>query len=202
VARSLPAILEYCRLADELAPGAWIYNFTNPAGLVAQGLAHRLHRPGAVVARQVDDGQVVMDRRGIDPRRLRRESHADAEGQRRLVVTAVGRRELSDVIVRDRDTNVNLLSFVAPNSRRDRRISDADIRAAFDKTKRFDMVIVAAVDVSRDPSARFFAGLVDHIVLVARADERDEEAAELLVARLGADAKKVRGTVLTGVAAA
>jgi 6-phospho-beta-glucosidase len=36
--RSLPAILEYCRLADELAPGAWIYNFTNPAGLVAQGL--------------------------------------------------------------------------------------------------------------------------------------------------------------------
>src|SRR5258708_34112905 len=36
--RSLPAILEYCRLADEIAPGAWIYNFTNPAGLVAQGL--------------------------------------------------------------------------------------------------------------------------------------------------------------------
>jgi 6-phospho-beta-glucosidase len=36
--RSLPAILDYCRLAAELAPGAWIYNFTNPAGLVAQGL--------------------------------------------------------------------------------------------------------------------------------------------------------------------
>lgn len=36
--RSLPAILDYCRLADEVAPGAWIYNFTNPAGLVAQGL--------------------------------------------------------------------------------------------------------------------------------------------------------------------
>jgi succinoglycan biosynthesis transport protein ExoP len=119
-----------------------------------------------------------------------------------LVDVAVGRRKLSEVIVRDRDTNVNLVSFVAPNSRRDRRISDADIREAFDKTKRFDMVIVAAVDVSRDPSARFFAGLVDHIVLVARADERDEDAAGLLVARLGPDAKKVRGTVLTGVAAA
>jgi len=39
-------------------------------------------------------------------------------------------------------------------------------------------------------------------VLVARADERDENAIALLVARLGADAKKVRGTVLTGVAAA
>jgi 6-phospho-beta-glucosidase len=36
--RSLPAILDYCRLADEIAPGAWFYNFTNPAGLVAQGL--------------------------------------------------------------------------------------------------------------------------------------------------------------------
>lgn len=36
--RSLPAILDYCRLADEVAPGAWVYNFTNPAGLVAQGL--------------------------------------------------------------------------------------------------------------------------------------------------------------------
>ena len=36
--RSLPAILDYCRLADRVAPGAWFYNFTNPAGLVAQGL--------------------------------------------------------------------------------------------------------------------------------------------------------------------
>jgi len=36
--RSIPAILDYARMVDELAPGAWIYNFTNPAGLVAQGL--------------------------------------------------------------------------------------------------------------------------------------------------------------------
>jgi uncharacterized protein involved in exopolysaccharide biosynthesis/Mrp family chromosome partitioning ATPase len=124
------------------------------------------------------------------------------EGEAGLVDVAVGRRELSDVIVRDRETNVNLVSFVSPNSRRDRRISDADIKEAFDKTKRFDMVIVAAVDVARDPSARFFAGLVDHIVLVARADQHDDEAIELFVARLGADAQKIRGAVLTGVEAA
>jgi uncharacterized protein involved in exopolysaccharide biosynthesis/Mrp family chromosome partitioning ATPase len=124
------------------------------------------------------------------------------EGDAGLVDVAVGRLELSDVIVRDRDTNVNLLPFVAPNSRRDRRISDADIKEAFDKTKRFDMVIVAAVDVARDPSARFFAGLVDHIVLVARADERDDDALELFVSRLGPDAQKVLGAVLTGVGAA
>jgi len=36
--RSLPAILDYCQMAAELAPKAYIYNFTNPAGLVAQGL--------------------------------------------------------------------------------------------------------------------------------------------------------------------
>lgn len=36
--RSLPSILQYCQIAADLAPQAWIYNFTNPAGLVAQGL--------------------------------------------------------------------------------------------------------------------------------------------------------------------
>jgi len=119
-----------------------------------------------------------------------------------LVDVAVGRRELSDVIVRDRDTNVNLASFVSSGSRRDRPISDADVKRAFDKTRRFDMVIVAAVGLRRDPSARFFASLVDHIVLVAHADERDEEAVQLFVSRLGVDAVKVRGTVLTGVGTA
>lgn len=37
--RSVPAILAYARLVEEVgAPGAWLYNFTNPAGLVAQAL--------------------------------------------------------------------------------------------------------------------------------------------------------------------
>jgi 6-phospho-beta-glucosidase len=36
--RSIPAILNYARLADEVCPGAWIFNFTNPAGMVAQAL--------------------------------------------------------------------------------------------------------------------------------------------------------------------
>jgi 6-phospho-beta-glucosidase len=39
--RSLPAILEYARMVEAMAaPGAWIFNFTNPAGLVAQGLTY------------------------------------------------------------------------------------------------------------------------------------------------------------------
>jgi len=36
--RSIPAILEYARLAQIYAPRAWLFNFTNPAGLVTQAL--------------------------------------------------------------------------------------------------------------------------------------------------------------------
>lgn len=39
--RSLRSILDYAHIVeDSAAPGAWIYNFTNPAGLVAQGLTY------------------------------------------------------------------------------------------------------------------------------------------------------------------
>ena len=61
------------------------------------------------------------------------------------------------------------------------------------------MVIVAAVDLSRDPSTRFFAALVDHIVVVARPNEKDKRAVDRFISRLGADALKVRGAVLVGV---
>lgn len=122
-------------------------------------------------------------------------------GEGGLVDVATGRCELSDVIVRDPDTNINLLPFVAPDSRREHRISDTDVKQAFNKTRRFDLVIVAAVDFNGDPSTRFFAGLVDHIVLVARPVDQDRRAAERFMARLGADALKVRGAVLTGVEA-
>lgn len=36
--RSIPAILGYARLLEEVTPKAWMYNFTNPAGLVTQGV--------------------------------------------------------------------------------------------------------------------------------------------------------------------
>ena len=115
-----------------------------------------------------------------------------------LVDVATGRRLLSDVITRDRETNINLASFVSPESRRDGRIVDDDIRRAFDETKRFDLVIVAAIDVTGAPSTRFFGKVVDHVIVVAKAGEHDEAAVARLIARLGLDAKKVRGAVLTG----
>lgn len=115
-----------------------------------------------------------------------------------LVDVAVGRRDLADVIVRDNETNINMVSFVSPKSRRDGQISEAAIKEAFAQTKRFDMVIVAAIDLDHNPCTRFFAGLVDHIVLVARADGHGDGVAENFIARLGPDARKIRGAVLTG----
>jgi len=36
--RTIPVLLEYCKLIQEHAPNAWIFNFTNPSGLVTQAL--------------------------------------------------------------------------------------------------------------------------------------------------------------------
>jgi uncharacterized protein involved in exopolysaccharide biosynthesis/Mrp family chromosome partitioning ATPase len=119
-----------------------------------------------------------------------------------LIDLAVGRRELEEIIVRDRETDINLASFVSPNSRRDRQITEADVTWAFDQTKRFDMVIVAAVGFGDDPGTRLFADLVDHIVLVANADKENVSVIEQFASQLGANAQKIRGAVLTGAATA
>jgi Mrp family chromosome partitioning ATPase len=121
--------------------------------------------------------------------------HSDAG----LVDVALGRRHLADVVTVDRETNVSLLPFVSPNSRRDRRIADSDIRRAFDLTRRYDAVVVAAVN-DGDPGLRFFAGVVDHILLVGRVNDGDQRNFEPFVARLGADARKVRGAILIAAA--
>ncbi len=125
-------------------------------------------------------------------------SAIDADGgDAGLVDVAIGRRQLSDVIRLDRETNINLVPFVAARSRRDRRIYDADIKRAFEQTKRYDVVVVAAMD-SADPSIRFFGGIVDHILLVASADDFSEAAAERFIKLAGLSPQKVRGAVLTG----
>lgn len=46
--RSIPAILRYADLMAEICPEAWLLNFTNPAGLVAQAIA--MARPAMRVA--------------------------------------------------------------------------------------------------------------------------------------------------------
>jgi 6-phospho-beta-glucosidase len=72
--RSIPAILEYAELLERVSPGAWLYSFTNPAGLVGQALRD------AGFARTVGicDGANVCQHAvagwlGVDQRRLRPE---------------------------------------------------------------------------------------------------------------------------------
>jgi Mrp family chromosome partitioning ATPase len=123
------------------------------------------------------------------------------DGDAGLVDVAIGRRLLTDVIKLDRETNINLVPFVTPASRRDRRIYDGDLRRAFEQTKRYDLVIVAAMS-ERDPSLQFFAGIVDHILLVATTGDYDEASGGKFVMRLGLDVRKVLGAVLIGAASA
>ena len=37
-ARAIPVLLDYCRIFRECAPDAWIFNFSNPSGMVTQAL--------------------------------------------------------------------------------------------------------------------------------------------------------------------
>ncbi len=38
--RTVPVMLDICRDMEELAPGAWLVNFTNPSGIVTEAVAH------------------------------------------------------------------------------------------------------------------------------------------------------------------
>ena len=37
--RTIPVLMEYCAMIRKYAPNAWIFNFTNPSGLVTQALS-------------------------------------------------------------------------------------------------------------------------------------------------------------------
>ena len=41
--RTIPVLLDYCELIEKHAPEAWIFNFTNPSGLVTQALHNAGH---------------------------------------------------------------------------------------------------------------------------------------------------------------
>ena len=41
--RTIPVLMEYCELIEKYAPDAWIFNFTNPSGLVTQALHNAGH---------------------------------------------------------------------------------------------------------------------------------------------------------------
>ncbi|HNT55381.1 MAG TPA: hypothetical protein PKG95_11750, partial [Anaerolineaceae bacterium] len=72
--RSIPAILGYAELLRQINPGAWMYNFTNPAGLVTQALRDAGYDrtigicDGANLAQQA-----VAHWAGVDPGAIRAE---------------------------------------------------------------------------------------------------------------------------------
>ncbi|MBO0801747.1 MAG: 6-phospho-beta-glucosidase [Nocardiopsaceae bacterium] len=72
--RSVPAILEYAGLLAEVSPKAWLFNFTNPAGLVAQALHDAGHARAIGICDGANQAQYTvaayLDR---DPRDLRAE---------------------------------------------------------------------------------------------------------------------------------
>ena len=72
--RSIPAILDYAKLAERLCPNAWIFNFTNPAGLVTQALHVRGYQKVVGIC---DGANLAMNETakwlGIPPSRIKTE---------------------------------------------------------------------------------------------------------------------------------
>jgi 6-phospho-beta-glucosidase len=72
--RSIPAILEYARLLREVSPHAWMFNFTNPAGLVTQALREAGFERTIGICDGANAGQDGIARwAGVEPQRLRTE---------------------------------------------------------------------------------------------------------------------------------
>jgi 6-phospho-beta-glucosidase len=72
--RSIPALLQYAEMLERVSPGAWLYNFTNPAGLVTQALRDAGFERTIGICDGANVGhQAVADWLGVDAQRLRAE---------------------------------------------------------------------------------------------------------------------------------
>jgi 6-phospho-beta-glucosidase len=69
--RSIPVILGYAELLEQVSPGAWIFNFTNPAGLVTQALRDRGFNRVVGICDGANEAQHAVARwLGVDAHRL------------------------------------------------------------------------------------------------------------------------------------
>jgi 6-phospho-beta-glucosidase len=72
--RSIPAILKYAEMLDKASPGAWLFSFTNPAGLVTQALRDAGFSRTIGICDGANVGhQAVADWLKLDQRKLRAE---------------------------------------------------------------------------------------------------------------------------------
>jgi len=114
-----------------------------------------------------------------------------------LMDVACGRKLLSEAVVRDPKTNINVLPLFANRSSGYGEVGDRDIEGAFVQTRRYDLVVVV-VGTSRDdsPLGPFFAALVQQIVLITKAGATRGHDIDHILASFGDNARKVCGTVL------
>jgi len=72
--RSIPAILKYAEMLEKASPGAWLFSFTNPAGLVTQALRDAGFSRTIGICDGANVGhQSVADWLNLDPNQLRAE---------------------------------------------------------------------------------------------------------------------------------
>lgn len=114
-----------------------------------------------------------------------------------LMDVASGHKLLSEAVVRDPQTKINTLRFFAQKIGGYGSVEDQQIKSAFDQTKRYDLVIVVTTMEESDPIGCFFGELVDYVVLIANEGATRQLAVNRAIAMLGADAQKIKGTVLT-----
>ncbi len=73
--RTVPVILEYARLAEKLAPHAWLLNLSNPAGIVTEAvLKHSTMRALGFCNIPINTTYALAEAFGVAPARLRLDS--------------------------------------------------------------------------------------------------------------------------------
>jgi 6-phospho-beta-glucosidase len=86
--RSIPTILDYARRLRQISPDAWLFNFTNPAGLVSQALSDAGITRCVGICDSANGAQnAVAHRLGLDPRAV----EADLFGLNHLSFTREAR---------------------------------------------------------------------------------------------------------------
>jgi polysaccharide biosynthesis transport protein len=131
----------------------------------------------------------------------RRGRAADAlapdRGRGGIIDVVSGQKSLSEVVVRDPRTSINVLPFGGGETDGYGDIDGDRIKSALKDTKQFDLVIVVEASDRENSAALGIAALVDEIVLITKTDTRQHDV-DRAIAALGVNAQKVRGTVLMG----
>jgi len=72
--RSIPTILDYAELLRQVSPRAWLYNFTNPAGLVTQALRNTGYERTIGICDGANGGQgAIAQWAGVENNRIQAE---------------------------------------------------------------------------------------------------------------------------------